>query len=80
MTRQKKELIKKIDEIENFIAADTKLGCGFAPAGAYDALYEQMYELNEQLAKLSHYNSVEEMMFDDRAYRGYMQDEAVPFR
>ncbi len=80
MTRQKKELIKKIDEIERFIAVDTELGCGFAPAGAYDALYEQIYELNRQLAELSHYNSVEEMLFDDRAYRGYMQDDAVPFR
>lgn len=32
MTRQKKEIIKKIDEIEMFIAADEELGCGFAPA------------------------------------------------
>ena len=80
MTRQKKELIKKIDKIEMFIEADMKLGCGFAPAGAYDALYEQMDELNRQLAELSHYNSVEEMLLDDRAYRGYMQDDAVPFR
>lgn len=32
MTRQKKEIIKKIDEIERFIRAEEELGCGFAPA------------------------------------------------
>jgi hypothetical protein len=29
-------------------------------------LYEQIHELEEQLAKLSHYNSVAEMYNDDR--------------
>ena len=66
MTRQKKEIMKKIDEIEMFIAADDELGCGFAPAGFYDLLYEQIYELQEKLAHLSHYKSVEEMLNDTR--------------
>ena len=66
MTRQKKEILKKIDEIQTFIAVDEKLGCGFAPAGFYDELYEQIWKLQEQLAKLSHYESVEEMMADTR--------------
>ena len=66
MTRQKKELIKKIDEIERFIAVDEELGCGFAPANFYQSLYEQIYGLQEQLAKLSHYESVEEMLWDAR--------------
>ena len=58
MTRQKKEILKKIDEIQTFIAVDEELGCGFAPARFYDELYEQIWELQEQLAKLSHYESV----------------------
>ena len=66
MTRQKKEIIKKIEEIEIFIATDEELGCGFAPAGAYDDLYKKIDGLQEQLAKLQHYGSVEEMMLDPR--------------
>ena len=66
MTRQKKEIIKKIDEIERFIAADTELGCGFAPAGFYAPLEEESGRLREELARLSHYGSAEEMMQDAR--------------
>ena len=69
MTRQKKEIRKRIDEIQMFIAADEALGCGFAPAGFYDPLYEQIHELEDQLARLSHYGSVEEMYMDDRWMR-----------
>lgn len=69
MTRQKKEIIRKIDEIEAFIHADEELGCGFAPAGFYDPLYEQIYELEDQLARLSGYQSAEEMYMDDRWMR-----------
>ena len=69
MTRQKKEIIRKIDEIEAFIHADEQLGCGFAPAGFYDPLYEQIYALEGELARLSHYGSVEEMYMDDRWMR-----------
>lgn len=50
MTRQKKEILKKIDEIQTFIAVDEELGCGFAPAGFYDELYERIYKLEEQFA------------------------------
>ena len=55
MTRQKKEILKKIDEIERFIEVDMQLGCGFAPVHFYDPLYEQIHELQEELARLSHY-------------------------
>lgn len=34
MTRQKKEIIRKIEEIDNWIEADMELGCGFAPPDA----------------------------------------------
>ena len=80
MTRQKKEIIKKIDEIENFISADMELGCGFAPSGFYEPLEEEAYKLNEQLAHLSHYGSVEEMMHDERGMVPYYADSEVPFR
>ena len=66
MTRQKKEIIKKIDEMERWIAVDEELGCGFAPAGAYDEMYKEIYRLQEELARLQHYASVEDMLYDTR--------------
>lgn len=75
MTRQKRELIKKIDEIHAFINADNELGCGFAPAGFYDPLYDKAYELEKELAQLSHYSSVEEMYSDLRG----CENEGIPF-
>ena len=78
MTRQKKEIRKKIDEIREFIDVDYQLGCGFAPAGAYDDMYEEIYKLEEQLAGLSGYKSVEEMMYDNRWMTG-KTIEALPF-
>ena len=66
MTRQKKEIIKHIDEIENFIAADEELGCGFAPAGFYEPLEQEAWNLREELARLMHYDNAMEMMMDPR--------------
>ena len=66
MTRQKKEIIRKIEEVENFINADQELGCGFAPAGFYDPLYEEVYSLETELAHLRGFDSVEAMMMDQR--------------
>ena len=66
MNRQKKELLKKIEELETWIAADTELGCGFAPPGAYDKAYGEIYALQEKLAHLRHYNTVEDMLYDER--------------
>ena len=42
MNREKKEIIKRIDDIERFINADMELGCGFAPADFYDPLYREI--------------------------------------
>ena len=66
MTRQKKEIIKKIDEMERRIADDEELGCGFAPAGAYDEMYREIDRLQEELARLQHYAGVEDMLYDTR--------------
>ena len=70
MTRQKKELIKKIEEIENFIEVDTALGCGFAPAGFYEPLEKEAWELRDKLARLSGYRDAMEMMYDPRGCVG----------
>ena len=63
MTRQKKEIVKKIAEMERWIAADEELGCGFAPAGAYDEMYREINRLEEELARLQHFASREEKFF-----------------
>ena len=64
MTRQKKELIKRINEIREFIEADEELGCGFCPVK--HPMERRLESLEDQLAKLSHYESAEEMDNDDR--------------
>ena len=66
MNREKKALLKKIEELETWIAADIELGCGFAPPGAYDGMYKEIYRLQEKLAHLRHYKTVEDMLYDDR--------------
>ncbi len=76
MTKQKKEIIKKIEEIERFIAVDEELGCGFAPAGFYEPLEKEILKLQEELSRLQHYSSVEEMLFDPR---GTGMDD-IPFK
>lgn len=69
MTRQKKEIIKKMDAIDNFIAADRELGCGFAPAGAYKELEEEWWKLFEELSRLRHYEHPTAMI-NDMMYEG----------
>lgn len=64
MTRQKKEIIKKIEEIEWVIHSEIALGYGYVPEDAHDSLYDEIYRLNEELAHLRHYANAEEM-FDD---------------
>ena len=69
MTRQKKELLKKINEAWEFIEADTELGCGFAPADFYEPIERQIYEWETELAKLRHYESTEAMYYDQRGLK-----------
>ncbi len=65
MTRQKKEIAKKIDRLEAGIEMDELMGCGLPPA-VYEAREREIYSLLEQLARLQHYASVEEMLYDTR--------------
>lgn len=57
MRRQKtdEEILKRIREIEEFIATDEELSCGFAPAGFYDDLCMEINMLEEQLIELQRY-------------------------
>lgn len=66
MTRQKKELWKKIDHLQDIINAETELGCGFTPADWFEPIYEQMEEIYEELANLSHFSTIERYMYDQR--------------
>ena len=66
MTRQKREIMRKMNEIREFIEVDMQLGCGFAPANAYDSMEDQIWNLGEELARLSHYDSYLDYLMDDR--------------
>ena len=66
MTRQKKEIIKKIEQIHIGIWIDEELGCRMAPTGAYDKAYQEIAKLEEELANLMHYKNANEMYFDSR--------------
>lgn len=63
MRRERKELNKKIDQLQEYVAGDDKLGCGFAPAGFYDPIYEQVSALELQYAKTYGYDSYMDMQF-----------------
>ena len=65
MTRQKKEIIKKIDYILTGMEMDELMGCGLPPR-VYEAREREVYALQEELARLQHYASVEEMLYDTR--------------
>ena len=75
MTRQKKEILKKIDEIERDIEIDQQLAFGMVPPGAYDSMYQQIDELWDKLARLSRYESKEAMFFDERGIPGRGKQE-----
>lgn len=79
MTRQKKEIIKKIMEIDEFIEVDMELGCGFSHEGAYSELEQMTYELQKQLAELSHYDNVEDMMYETKNPHSKYYKEELQF-
>ena len=65
MTRQKKEIIKQVERVQMGMEMDDLMGCGLPPA-VYEAREQEIYGLLEQLARLQHYASVEEMLYDTR--------------
>ena len=76
MTRQKRELLRQIQQMERSIEIDTQMGFGYAPPAAFDRIYEELYKLQEELAHLRHYASVEEMHYDTR---GQILDMDLPW-
>ena len=78
MTRQKKEILRKMNEIDEFIMVDQELSCGFAPANAYESMEEQLWKLGEELARLSHFDSYMDYLMDDRGLQAFA-DEGLPW-
>lgn len=78
MTRQKKEIRRKMDEIDEFIRVDEHLSCGCAPSGAYDSMYDRIWELGEELARLSHFDSYMDYLLDSRGLQG-CTEECLPW-
>ncbi len=66
LTRQKEEILKRIEGLEKQIDIDMELSCGMAPPGAYDEMYKEIYRLQDELASLTHYKTAEEMFLDVR--------------
>ena len=67
MTRQKKELWNRINALQNTIAMECEGARGeFIPAGWFEAIYEEMEEAYDALAKLSHFPDMMAMLYDER--------------
>ena len=71
MTRQKKELIKKIDkmetELEMEIAVEKDLSFGIGPpAGAFADREDELWRMQDELARLQHYESYEDKVYNPR--------------
>ncbi len=80
MTRQKKEILKRIDYLDRMMLADIELGCGFAPEGAYESTEREIDELYAELAHLRHYPDQNAMMYDERGQIPYYMDDEIPFK
>lgn len=78
MTRQKKEILRKMNEIDEFIRVDQELSCGFAPVNAYESMEERLWELGEELARLSHFDSYMDYLMDSRGLQA-CADEGLPW-
>lgn len=80
MTRLKKELGRRIGMLEEQIQDDYAMGCGCVPAGVFDDVYEEIWRLTEELARVSHYESAEAMLNDNRWMEAQIREGKVePF-
>lgn len=80
MTRQKKEIIKKIDEASRFFDAEYEMGCGFGTEAIAEVEERTLAPLYEELARLRHYETVNAMFYDPRGDEGYRNDQELPFK
>ena len=65
MTRQKKEIIKKVERVQLGMEMDDLMGCGL-PTAVHETREKEIYTLWEQLARLQHYTNVEDLLHDTR--------------
>ncbi len=65
MTRQRKEIIKKVERVQLGMEMDDLMGCGLPPA-VFEEREREIYSLWGQLAQLQHYACVEDMLYDTR--------------
>ena len=63
MTRQKKEILKKLDRFQMEIDWNYRL-CPELPAEFYEDIYIEMEKLMEKLANLSHFSTLDRYMWD----------------
>lgn len=70
MTRQKRELRRKIDALQTSINLAGAFGC-YPPAEWYEDIYIEMEELLEKLANLSHFSTLDRYLWD---YHGELAD------
>ena len=63
MTRQKKELKKRIEELDEIIYVEENCFGYFVSA---DDLRDERNELLQQLVELMHYDNIEDYLFDNR--------------
>lgn len=73
MTRHKKEIMKRLYEIE------LQIEDGYLHAGWLDALYSEAEKLQEELAHLMHYDSYMAYLMDERWVQLAMNDPNVLF-
>lgn len=66
MTREKSEIMKKLNELDAQESAELKMGCGFGAELIGDTFERMRWPLLEKLAELQHYPNVEAMLYDDR--------------
>lgn len=69
MTREKQEILKKLNELDNEEAAEYEMACGFGSDLIDDTFERIRMPLLERLSMLRHYHSVNDMMYD---FRGCM--------
>ena len=62
MTRQKKEIIKRIVALDREAAVDRALAFGCVPDGGLDPYYDEIDRLEDELARLQHFKSREDMI------------------
>lgn len=64
MNRYKKELWKQVNAIDDHIACEIEMGCGFCPDEWIAEMESWKDPLYAKLAELSHYDSVDDFMYD----------------